>query len=140
MRWAPWELWREGLDWAKVVRPARVAILMVLAGLVFLVLSEQGEDVVRALAERQIGALDDWQRFFFFASVLAWSTTAWYWARVMLRLAFPGVPGNDPRYHRLRTWLPRILGTVAALGVSASLALAARGYTGESHAEVRELL
>ena len=140
MRWTPWDGWRGLLERAQVVRPARVAILMVLAGLVFLVASEQGEDVVRALAEHQTGAQDDWQRFCFFAAVLAWSTTAWYWSRVMLRLAFPGVPGNEARHHRLRTWLPRLLGAAAALGVSAALALAARGYTGDAHAQVRGLL
>lgn len=128
--------WRAFLEWVAVVRPARLPLLMVAAVLVFLTVSGQGQDVVRALAERQSGVQDDWQRILFFAAVLAWSIYAWYWARVMLRLAFPGVPGNEPRFHGLRTWLPRLLGTLAALGVAAALALGARGYAeGEYRAE-----
>lgn len=122
------------------MRPARLPILMVGAVLVFLVVSAQGQDVVRALAERESGGRDDWQRVLFFLAVLAWAIYAWYWARVMLRLAFPGVPGNEARFHALRTWMPRLLGTLATLGVAAALALAARGYAGDEHAAVRALL
>lgn len=132
--------WRTLLDWTAVLRPARLPILMVGAVLVFLIVSEQGQEVVRALAERESGGRNDWQRFLFFAAVLAWAIHAWYWARVMLRLAFPGVPGNEARFHGLRTWLPRLLGTLATLGVAAALALAARGYAAEEHAAVRALL
>jgi len=110
------------------------------AVLVFLVAVPQGQDVVRALAERQSGSLDDWQRIFFFAGVLAWAIYAWYWARVMLRLAFPGVPGNVPELRRFRTWMPRILGTLATLGVAAALYRASLGYAEDEHAAVRELL
>jgi hypothetical protein len=122
------------------LKPCRVALLMVFAALVFLVAVPQGQDVVRALAERQSGSFDDWQRIFFFASVLAWATYAWYWARVMLRLSFPGVPGNDPSLLGLRTWTPRALGTLATLGVAAALYRASLGYAAEEHAPVRELL
>lgn len=132
--------WRTLLEWVAVVRPARLPLLMVGAVLVFLTVSGQGRDVVRALAEHQSGAQDDWQRILFFAAVLAWSIYAWYWARVMLRLGFPGVPGNEPRFHGLRTWLPRLLGTVAALGVAGALALAARGYAEDEYHAVRSLL
>jgi hypothetical protein len=132
--------WQKLLDWLSVVRPARLPLVMVGAVLAFLIVSAQGQDVVRALAERQSGAQDDGQRILFFAAVLAWSLYAWYWARVMLRLAFPGVPGNEPCYHALRTWLPRLLGTLAALGVAAALALAARGYAEGEHRAVRDLL
>ena len=134
------DLWLWILKWLAVTRPARIAVLMVLAVLVFLIVSGQGQDVVRALAERQSGAQDDWQRIFFFAGVLAWSVYAWYWARVMLRLAFPGVPGNEPELLAYRTWMPRALGTLAALGVSLALALAAQGYAEGEHARVREIL
>jgi hypothetical protein len=132
--------WRTLLDWLSVVRPARLPLVMVGAVLVFLLVSAQGEDVVRALAERQSGAQDNWQRILFFAAMLAWAITAWYWARVMLRLAFPGVPGNEPRYHAFRTWMPRALGTLATLGVAGALALAARGYAEGEHRAVRDLL
>jgi len=132
--------WSWLLEWLAVIKPARLPILMVLAVLAFLIVSAQGQDVVRALAERQAGAGDDAQRVLFFAAVLGWAIYAWYWARVMLRLAFPGVPGNEPRYHALRTWLPRLLGTAGTLGVAAALALAARGYDPEYYGEVRGVL
>lgn len=123
----------------KALKPCRVALVMVFAVLVLLVAVPQGQDVVRALAERQSGSFD-WQRIFFFAGVLAWATYAWYWARVMLRLSFPGVPGNEPRLLQLRTWTPRALGTIATLGVAAALYRASLGYAAEGYAPVRELL
>ncbi len=141
LKWL-YNLWQWLLKRLLATKPARLAVLMVLAVLVFLIVSEQGVDVVRALAERQEGAKDEWQRIFFYAGVLAWSVYAWYWARVMLRLAFRGVPGNDPDLLFYRTWMPRVLGTLAALGVSAALFVAAQGYSEElpAQAEVRERL
>jgi hypothetical protein len=134
------DLWLCVLDRLVATKPARFAVVMVAAVLVFLVFSEQGQDVVRALAERQSGEQEAWQRILFFAGVLAWSLYAWYWARVMLRLAFPGVPGDVEGLRRYRTWLPRWLGTLAAAGVAAALWLAAQGYAEAEHARVRELL
>ena len=134
------DFWQRILKRLLATKPARVAVLMVLAVLVFLIVSEQGQDVVRALAERESGAIGEWQRIFFFAGVLAWSVYAWYWARVMLRLAFRGVPGNEPELLRYRTWLPRVLGTLAALGVSLAFARAAQGYAEAEHRLVRGLL
>ena len=134
------DLWQWLLKLLLATKPARVAVLMVFAVLVFLVVSEQGQDVVRALAERQSGAKDELQRIAFFAGVLAWSVYAWYWARVMLRLAFPGVPGNDADLLFYRTWMPRVLGTLAALGVALALYRAAQGYTETEHRQVREFL
>jgi hypothetical protein len=133
------DAWLCVLERLVATRPARFAVIMVAAVLVFLV-SEQGRDVVRALAERQTGHEEVWQRIFFFAGVLAWSVYAWYWARVMLRLAFPGVPGNIEGLRRYRTWMPRWLGTLAAAGVAAALWFAARGYSEAEHSRVRELL
>src|SRR5438552_17621344 len=109
-----------------VLKPCRVATLMVLAALAFLTLA-QGQDVVRALAEQQTHDRDAWQRFFFFSRAIAWSLYAWYWARVMLFLKFPGVPERDSHLQGLRVWAPRVIGFVAALGVAATLYLASRG-------------
>jgi hypothetical protein len=134
------DLWLCILDRLVATKPARFAVFMVAAVLVFLIFSEQGQDVVRALAERQSGHQEIWQRVLFFAGVLAWSLYAWYWARVMLRLAFPGVPGNEEGLRRYRTWMPRALGTLAAAGVALALWLAARGYSATEHWEVRGIL
>ena len=133
------DVWLCVLDRLVATKPARFAVIMVAAVLLFLV-AEQGQDVVRALAERQTGESEKWQRILFFAGVLAWSVYAWYWARVMLRLSFPGVPGNEPSLLRLRTWTPRALGTIATLGVAAALYRASLGYAPEGYAPVRELL
>ena len=135
-----YDLWLCLLERLVATKPARFAVIMVAAVLVFLVVSEQGRDVVRALAERQSDHNETGQRIFFFAGVLAWSLSAWYWARVMLRLAFPGVPGNLEGLRRYRTWMPRWLGTLAAAGVAAALWLAAQGYSRNEHPQVRALL
>ena len=131
-----WEGFRERL---LVLKPCRFAAIMVLAGLAFLIWAPQGEDVVRALAERQTGSRDDWQRFFFFAAVLAWAFSGWYWARVMVAFKFPDVPGHKPRLQAFRTWAPRLIGFVATLGVAAALYLASRGYDAGEHPEVKEV-
>ena len=130
-------------DWLRerllALKPCRLALLMVLVGLAFLILA-QGQDVVRALAEQQAGNRDASQRFFFFGGALAWSLYAWYWARVMLSLKFPGVPGSEPHLQGLRTWVPRLLGFMATLGVALALYLASLGYTHDEQAEVKNLL
>src|SRR5262245_25887033 len=92
---------------AYALKPCRSAIILVFAGLAFLLLADQGEDVARALAERRTDERFSTQGFWFFAASLAWSLSAWYWARVMLTLKLPGVPGNERRLHRLHTWTPR---------------------------------
>jgi hypothetical protein len=133
--------WWEGLrERLLALKPCRVAVIMVLAGLVFLIWAPQGEDVVRALAERQTGDRDVWQRFFFFGAVLAWAISGWYWARVMMAFKFPDVPGHEPRLQSLRTWAPRLIGFVAAVGVAAALYLASRGYDPDEQPAVKHLL
>jgi len=132
--------WERLVERLLVLKPCRFAVIMVLAGLVFLIWAPQGEDVVRALAERQTGSRDDWQRIFFFAAVLAWAASGWYWARVMVAFKFPDVPEHKPHLQGLRTWVPRLIGFVATLGVAAALYLASRDYDPGEHPEVRRLL
>lgn len=122
-----------------VLKPCRFAVLMVGAGLAFLILA-QGQDVLRALAEQQGGNRDAWQRFFFFAAALVWSLSAWYWARVMLLLWFPGPLEGDSRLQGLRIWAPRAIGFVAIFGVALAFYLASRGYADDEHPEVKGLL
>src|SRR5258706_421465 len=119
------------------LKPCRVSALMVLAGLIFFLAVPQGEDVLRALAERESGLRDEWQRASFLVAAFAWSWSAWYWARVMLSLRFPGMPPADARLHRLRVWVPRLLGFFATLGVAVALFLASLGYDDREHHAVK---
>ncbi len=135
--WRAWLWVREGMA---ALKPCRVALILVFAGLAFLLLAAQGEDVARALAERRSGErLAVPQTFWFFAATLAWALSAWYWARAMLYVGFPGTP-TDPRFQPLRTWTPRLLGFIATLGVAAAFYRAARGYAPSEHPDVVELL
>ena len=130
--------WLRG--WLLVLKPCRVSLLLVVVALVFFLVVPQGQDVVRSLAERESGSQDEWQRSLFFVGMLAWSLSAWYWARIMMQLRFPEVPPRAARLQRFRTWVPRLLGTAAPLGVAASLYLASRGYDPEEHGDVTALL
>ena len=125
---------------AYALKPCRSAILLVLAGLAFLLLASQGEDVARALAERRTNDSFSTQALAFFAASLVWSLSAWYWARVMLTLKLPGVPGDERRLHRLHTWTPRLLGFLATLGVAATFYKASLGYEVHEYPEVKKLL
>jgi hypothetical protein len=135
-----YEFWNRLRGWLLVLKPCRASLLLVAAALAFFLGAPQGEDVVRALAERQSGHQDEWQRFLFFMGVLAWTLSAWYWARVMMQFRFPGVPARDARLQGFRVWVPRLIGTAAPLGVAASLYLASRGYDLEEHGDVNRLL
>jgi len=140
-RWltGAWNGWLRLRHCVHALKPCRVPILMVLAGLAFLLLASQGEDVARALAERRTNDAISSQAFWFFAAVLAWSLSAWYWARTMLFLRLPGIE-TDGRAHWVRIWTPRLLGFLAPLGVAAAFYKAARGYALEEHPEVKQLL
>lgn len=140
-----WEAACSGWAWlrerARALKPCRVPIILVLAGLGFLLLASQGEDVARALAERRSGYVNASQTFWFFAATLAWTLSAWYWARVMLFLRLPGVPDEQkPELQGLRIWTPRLIGFAAALGVALSFYRAASGYAPGEYDDVQELL
>jgi len=133
--------WQWLRDCAAALKPCRVSAILVFAGLAFLLLAEQGEDVARALAERRSAdSRAASQTFCFFAATLAWALSAWYWARAMLYVSFPGTQAQDPRFQRLRTWAPRLLGFIATLGVAAAFYRASSGYEAKEHADVVQLL
>jgi len=134
------DVWVGATACAQALKPIRAALLLVAAGLVFL-LTGQGVDVARALAERRSGdSRAVWQTFWFFAAALAWALSAWYWARVMLRLKLPGVPPQHRTLQGLRNWAPRLLGFVAAACVAVAFYKASLGYAPDEHSDVRDLL
>lgn len=134
-----WDAWLRLRDCVHALKACRVAILLVLAGLAFLLVASQGEDVARALAERRTNDRISSQAFWFFAAVLAWSLSAWYWARTMLSLRLPGIEAAR-HAHGVRVWTPRLLGFLAPAGVAAAFYKAAGGYALDEHLEVKQLL
>jgi hypothetical protein len=133
------DFWLGATTCAQALKPIRAALLLVAGGVVFL-LTGQGEDVARALAERRSDGRDVSQTFWFFAAALAWSLSAWYWARIMLRLKLPGVPPQHPALQGVRTWAPRLLGFAAACCVALAFYRASLGYAEHEHKDVRDTL
>src|SRR5438477_7961063 len=78
--------------------PARFSFFVVLtvAG-IFLIL-QQGTEILRGLAEpnADTGRPDFARIILFYASLIAWSISSWYWARVLLNVEFRGVPAPPP--------------------------------------------
>ena len=124
-------------DWVKdlgaIVMPCRFSVIMLLAGLAFLILAPQGQDVLRALAETKSGFLALFiPLLLFFLAMVIWGLNAWYWARVMLRFRFDEPrdlpPERKARRKAFRKHVPRILGVAAFLVAAAAFAMAARPY------------
>jgi hypothetical protein len=114
---------------AQVLAPCRFSILFVLGGLVFL-LTGAGRDVLRGLAEKQVGGASVWAAFWFFFAAFVWAFGAWYWSRIMLYLRFDGGPKlrETKNLKKVRVWTPRIIGLVAAATIPLALFLATAGY------------
>src|SRR6478736_2478536 len=83
-------------------------------GVIFFLINDQGMDVLCRLVEAR-----GWRglvgNLFFFASVLAWALSTWYSGRLLLTRRFQYTDTDFFRATRtLRTWLPRIEGSVVA--------------------------
>ena len=108
-----------------VMNPLRVfwltgfCTVFFLVGVVFFLLNDQGLDLQRRLVEAR-----GWRGFlgnlFFFLGVMTWGLSTWYSARLLLTRRFPL---TDTAYFEqtkgLRTWLPRIEGSLVAVIVAA---------------------
>jgi hypothetical protein len=88
-------------------------LVLTLAGIVVLVGTGQGRELLEwTVHEAQRGS----HRFFFHASVLAWSAATWYSALVLLERRFErpfgsaSLESDEPFALWLRKWMPRILG------------------------------
>src|SRR5688572_7571590 len=88
-------------------------LVLTLAGIVVLVGTGQGRELLEwTVHEAQRGS----HRFFFHASVLAWSAATWYSCLVLLERRFEppfgsaSLESDEPFALWLRKWMPRILG------------------------------
>ncbi len=88
-------------------------------GLIFFLINDQGMDILRRLVETR-----GWRgisgNFFFLLGVIAWGLSTWYCARLLLTRRFPL---TDATFFDgtiwLRTWLPRLGGSLVAIIVAA---------------------
>ncbi len=122
-------IWNVARNIGLAVRPMRFSLLMVLAGIAFLFLSDQGLDTLRDFAERKAGRQHDAsQTLFFFLGAFLWAYGSWYWARILVSIRFETGPDELPWVHKIQTWLPRLIGLVAILALMIAFWRAATPY------------
>lgn len=120
---------RDGLkDLFMVLSPCRYSVLILLVGAVSFLVVPQGQDVLRRLAEwnsSRESFLEVYGRIaLFVVATLVWAASTWYWARVILYLS----PPESSSQAGLGEWVPRVMGFLALLSMSAALWVASTNY------------
>ncbi|HEX6087822.1 MAG TPA: hypothetical protein VF266_25040 [Thermoanaerobaculia bacterium] len=119
------KLWRAVKRFYIFILPIRFSLLALLVIVLALLVSDQGRDVMRALAEDRVGAW--WLRVIMLVvatNLLAYAI--WFWSRHLLRYRPHSSEVCDPSHGLLEEfpkwtkWLPRILGLLAFLAVIAA--------------------
>ena len=91
--------WEKIKDIGLIVQPCRVSFILLVAVMAFLIGTDQGQDVLRAMTEMQSGSY--MQIIWFFGALLLWAINTWYWTRVMLRFDFGNT--DEPKEWRKKT-------------------------------------
>lgn len=127
------DVWGALRNLGLTLRPCRFSLMMVLAGIAFLFLSDQGLDTLRDFAERKTGSQHDvTQTLFFFLGAFLWAYGSWYWARVLLAIRFDPAPEDKPWVRGLQNWLPRLIGLAAILALALAFWRAAVPYPADA--------
>lgn len=84
---------------------SRFSVIILIVGLALL-LSDQGQDLLIAYGE-------DHKTTRLALAAAVWALSIWGWCRVLLDIRYETSPRDLVSYNRWRTWLPRILGTLA---------------------------
>jgi len=84
---------------------SRFSVILLVVGLALL-LSDQGQDLLIAYGE-------DGKTTRLALAAAIWALSIWGWCRILLDIQYEGSPRDVVSYNRWRTWLPRILGTLA---------------------------
>jgi hypothetical protein len=126
-------LLRSEVAWA--VWTCRFGLLSMLLGSAPLILSAQGQDLLRVVAD---DALSNLQTLVTYGALLLWATSVWYWSRVLLQIRWQaGEPGGAGEQStagsRIASWLPRTLGTATLLLASVACFEAASGVAEPLH-------
>ena len=122
-------LWHWIRDLWLALKPCRLSLLLVAAGLAFLFLSDQGLDTLRDFAERRAADQRAWsQLLFFLLGGFLWAFGSWYWARLMYYVRLDDRLPKKPWVRWIQTWLPRLIGLGAILGLALAFWRAAAPY------------
>jgi hypothetical protein len=84
---------------------SRFSVIILVVGLALL-LSDQGQDLL-------IAYTDDGKTTRLAVAAAFWSLSIWGWCRILLDIRYAGHPRDLASYSFWRTWVPRILGTLA---------------------------
>jgi hypothetical protein len=102
--------------WGWAVSTCRFGWISVLVGGLPLILSSQGQDLLRILVDDATGRLQWWLAAFV---LVGWAVSVWYWCRVLLMVRWEKDRDDaDPMARLIVKWLPRALGTAAILMVT----------------------
>jgi hypothetical protein len=103
--------------------PCRVSLAILILGSAVLFVPDQTAEALTALCERRQFAVTTT----FVTVVLSWGFTSWYFARQMLRFAYPDREALPLRvhalYHSTVVWLPRALGVAPPVATAVALLL-----------------
>ena len=134
-------LWRWARHIGLVLKPCRLSLLLVAAGLAFLFVSDQGLDTLRDFAERRAANPQVWnQTLFFLLGGFLWAFGSWYWARLMYYVRLDDALPKKSWVHWTQTWLPRFIGLSAMLGLALAFYRAAAPYPDTSRGPGRVLM
>lgn len=84
---------------------SRFSVIILVVGLALL-LSDQGQDLLIAYAE-------DGKTTRLAVAAGIWALSIWGWCRVLLDIRYHGRPRAVVTYNQWRSWMPRLLGTLA---------------------------
>jgi hypothetical protein len=116
-----WNWWRGWKRFYVFILPARFSLLALVVVAVAFLFTDQGRDIIRAMAEDE---RSDGRWFRIFMLVLATNALAygiWYWSRHLLRYRPHAADPCDPThglpeaFPRATKWLPRVFGLLAFL-------------------------
>ena len=134
-------LWHWTRNIGLVLKPCRLSLLLVAAGLAFLFISDQGLDTLRDFAERRAANPQVWnQTLFFLLGGFLWAFGSWYWARLMYYVRLDDTLPKQYWVHWTQTWLPRLIGLSAILGLAWAFYCAAAPYPDTSQGPGRVLM
>ncbi|HJU83392.1 MAG TPA: hypothetical protein VJ600_04210 [Holophagaceae bacterium] len=128
-RWAaPFvRFWEGVLDAWSILKPCRFSLVIVLIAGYVLGFNDQGQELLRSLADWDQPGYP-WRLFAFAVAALLWAMGSWYWARQMLKIHYPHSRPPSLRIRWYRTWVPRLLGFLAFGAITFAFLNAVESY------------